>query len=418
MRSDRGPRAARVAVRALGNGRPARGGAWRLAGGGRVLLALALGGCEFDKIGIPRTEARLAMHGVLSASAGTQVVLLERTRNGSVFIIAPPFDLPDPVVSDAGIAETGALVRLITPAGDTLVALEDNTTREDGKGQGNYRFALSGAALVRGETYRLLVRTTAGEVLTAETSVPDGAAVGIAEQLGFDRARDTVLLEWPVASGARSYLVRIETPYGPRSFFTDSTRVRFTGDLRNVDATGLPRVFIPGFPQTVTVSAVDSNFYDWYRSHNNRLTGTGLINRVRGGLGVFGSLVRLRFQTLEVVTPQLEPAAGTFRFTGTPQEHASTLALALELYVESPSARADQGDALSGRYHRRLAFGYSGPLINGMLGTARTGRIEFALLYGWSARDTVDVFTGELRGDTIIGAFRLFGGPVRFVRDP
>ena len=45
---------------------------------------------------------------MLSATAPSQVVLLERTRNGSVQLIAPPFDVTDPVVSDEGIAETGA----------------------------------------------------------------------------------------------------------------------------------------------------------------------------------------------------------------------------------------------------------------------------------------------------------------------
>ena len=52
-----------------------------------------------------------------------------------------------------------------------------------------------------------------------------------------------------------------------------------------------------------------------------------------------------------------------------------------------------------------------------MLGTVRDGRIELALLSGWSARDTVDVFTGEIRADTIVGGFRLFGGPIRFVKE-
>ena len=79
--------------------------------------------------------------------------------------------------------------------------------------------------------------------------------------------------------GARSYFVRVETPYGPRAFFTDDTRVRLSGDLRNADADGLPRVFIPGFPQAVTVSAVDSNYYDWFRTHNDVLSGTGLLNQ-------------------------------------------------------------------------------------------------------------------------------------------
>ena len=380
-------------------------------------MLVALAGCELDEVAIPRTESRIALHGVLSASAPTQVVLLERTRNGSVFLLGPGFDLVDPVVSDEGIAEPGATVRLTTPGGETLFAREDRTVRDDGKGAGVYRFALPGGALERGGTYRLAVRTTRGEELTAETSVPSGAAAGAAEHRVFDRAGDTVLLEWPAVAGARSYFVRIETPYGPRSFFTDSTRVRLTGALRNVDVPTLPRVFIPGFPQSVTVSAVDSNYYDWYRTHNDRISGTGLVNRVRGGIGVFGSLVRLRFEEFRVVAPQPEPAAGLFRFVGTEAERVSTPYWSLELYVESRAARADQADALSGRYERRPFLGMTGCVECGLLGTARNGRVELALLRDWFASDTVDVLTGEVRGDTIIGVYRRQGGPVRFVKE-
>jgi hypothetical protein len=381
-------------------------------------LLLLLAACQIERIDIPRTEARVAMHGVLSASAPTQVVLLERTRNGSVFVLAPSFDLADPVVSDEGIAETGAIVSLTTPGGQTLLALEDNLVRSDGKGAGIYRFALPGAALERNGTYRLLVRTTKGEILAAETSVPGGVAVGIAEQRVFDRARDTMVIEWPAPPGARSYFVRIETPFGPRSFFTDSTRVRLTGDLRNPELAALPRVFIPGFPQAVTVSAVDSNYYDWYRTSNDALSGTGLINRVRGGLGVFGSLVRLRFRDVRVVAPQSEPTAGIFRFVGTFAEQISTPFLRLELYVESRAARADQPDALSGRFERRSSIGQPSDPTNGLLGTVQNGRIELAFLSNWSARDTLDVFTGEIRGDTIVGGYRGFGGLVHFVKQP
>jgi hypothetical protein len=379
-------------------------------------LLLCLSACEIEKVGIPRTEARLAMHGVLSASAATQVVLLERTRTGSVAIFAPPFDLADPVVSDEGIAESGAVVRLTTPDGQTLVAREDNTLRDDRKGAGIYRFALRGDALERSGTYRLSVQTIKGEMLTAETSVPTGVAAAVAEQRVFDRARDTIVVEWPAASGARSYFVRIETPFGPRSFFTDSTRLRLTGELRNVDVDELPRVFVPGFPQAVTVSAVDANYYDWYRTHNDRISGTGLISHVQGGIGVFGSLVRLRFQDLRVVAPQSEPVAGTFRFVGTDTERATTPYLSLELYVESRATRADQPDALSGRYDVRPRFGYSGCLTCGLLGTVGNGRIELAFLGGWSATDTVETLTGEIRGDTIVGGYRGFGGRVHFVK--
>src|SRR5437763_503452 len=126
----------------------------RVSGLSGLLSAATMGfallaGCELDKTAIPRTNPELALHGVLSASASTQVVLLERTRTGHVSVLAPPFDLGDPVVSDEGIAESGALITLTAPDGSTIVAREDNTTRPDGKGQGIYRFALAGSSLVR-----------------------------------------------------------------------------------------------------------------------------------------------------------------------------------------------------------------------------------------------------------------------------
>jgi hypothetical protein len=381
-----------------------------------VPLLMAVAACELEKVGIPQTESRVALHSVLSASAATQVVLLERTRNGSVRMFTPPFDLEDPIGTDEGVAESRAIVRLTTPDGRILTGIEDNLVRDDRKGDGIYRFALPGSALVAGGTYRLSVQTTKNELLEAETAVPTGAAAMSPQERSFDRSLDTLLLEWPASPGARSYYVRIETPFGPRWFFTDSTRVRLPGGLRNVDLEVLPHVFIPGFPQAVTVSAVDSNYYDWYRTHNDALSGTGLINRVRGGFGVFGSLVRLRFVNVEVTGPQTEPIAGTFNFVGTDTARRTTPYLALHLYVESPSLRSDQGDALSGRFERRPTFTPPNEPIDGLLGTVRRGKIELAFLRNWSASDTVEVFRGEIKGDTIVGTYRGFGGIATFVR--
>ena len=373
-----------------------------------LALVLLLAACEIEEIAIPRTEARVALHGVLSATASSQIVLLERTRNGSVTPLAPPFDQEHPIGSDEGIAEKGAIVSLTTPSGETLVAVENRP--------GVYRFALAGTALERHGTYRLSVLTTRGEVLTAVTSVPAGDPAAAATTRAFDRTGEPVVMEWPAAVGARSYFVRIETPFGPRSFFTDSTRVRLSGELRNIEVMALPRVFLPGFPQAVTVSAVDSNYYHWYRTHNDAISGTGLSNHVQGGIGVFGALVRLRFEDFQVVAPQTEPEAGTFDFVGTPSEVASTPVLRLELYVESRAARDDQGDALSGRYHRRPVIGQAGCVTCGLLGSTLKGRVELALLRDWYARDTADVLTGEFRGDTIVGSYRIAGGVARFVK--
>jgi len=381
-----------------------------------VALLLAVSACEIEKVGIPPTESMVSLHGVLSASASSQVVLLERTRNGTVRMFAPPFDLADPIISDEGVAESGAIVTLTTPDGQTLTAVEDSRVRDDRKGEGIYRFSLPGSALIADGKYQLSVQTLGGEVLAAETSVPEGIAVVNAQQATFDRSRDTVLFEWPESSGARSYFVRIETPFGPRSFFTDSTRVRLPGGLRNVDVTVLPHVFIPGFPQAVTVSAVDSNYYDWYRTHNDALSGSGLVNRVRGGIGVFGSLVRLKYVDYEVVAPQTEPIAGTFTFVGTELEAETTPYLALHVYVESPSSRSDQGDALSGRFERRPTFTQPNEPIDGLLGTITKSKVELSFLRNWSSADTVEVFRGELHGDTLVGSYRGFGGIAHFVK--
>ena len=168
--------------------------------------------------------------------------------------------------------------------------------------------------------------------------------------------------------------------------------------------------------QAVTVSAVDSNFYDWYRTHNDVLSGEGLINRVSGGLGVFGSLVRLRFDSVQVTAPQTRSIEGNFQFVGTSAEALGTRYLSFDIFLESPAARGDQSDALSGRYRPRPRIDYNGCPICGLLGAAHNGQVELALLKDWSGADTVEVFDGALHGDTLIGSFRQGGGPFRFVR--
>jgi hypothetical protein len=380
-----------------------------------ILATTLVGACEYDKTAIPRTTPQLALHGVLSASAVDQVVLLERTNSGRVQLNFPAFDLEDAMGSDSGIAETGALMTLTLPGGGTLVAQEDNHGKP-GQGEGVYRFGIIGPVLKRNETYRLTVITTRGEQLTAETSVPDGTAA-MAPTLGtLNRAVEALTLDWPASPTARSYYVWVEGPYGPMRFFTESTHVQLPGLMRNTTPNNLPHVFFPGFTQAVTVSAVDSNFYDWFRTFNNLLTSEGLINRVSGGLGVFGSLVRLRFDSLQVTAPQTQPVEGHFELDQSTIPALASRYLSFDVYIESPAARRGQSDALSGRYRPRPRIDYHGCPLCGLLGTARNGSIELVLLNNWSAADTVEVFDGTLEGDTLTGFFRHNGGPFKFVR--
>ena len=380
-----------------------------------ITLAMLASACEYDKTAIPRTDPQLALHGVLSPSAASQVVLLERTNSGRVSLDFPAFDLEDPMGSDPGIAESGALMTLTLPDGSTLVAQEDNNGRP-GAGEGVYRFQLPGSFLQRNVTYRLTVITTKGEQLTAETSVPDGTPVMSPVTDTLDRVVDALTLDWPASPTARSYYVRVENPYGPLTFFTESTHVELPGMMRNTAPNNLPRLFFPGFTQAVTVSAVDSNFYDWYRTFNNELTVEGLVNRVSGGLGIFGALVRLRFDSVQVVAPQTRPVEGHFDLDQSTIPALGSRYLSFDLYVESPAARSGQSDALSGRYRPRPRLDYHGCPICGLLGTTHNGSVELVLLDNWSAADTVEVFDGTLQGDTITGFFRHNGGPFKFVR--
>jgi len=315
------------------------------------------------------------------------------------------------------MAETGAVMQLRTRGGQTLMAREEpkDPTLSNGV-PGVYHFAVPGDSLQRGGTYRLTVTTRNGQQLVAETSVPAGVVAANPVAITYNRVSDTMFVQWPASAGARSYMVRVETPYGPNIFFTDSTHVRLSGDLRNVDVTSLPHVFIPGFPQAVTVSAVDSNFYDWFRTHNNRISAEGLVNRVQGGLGVFGSLVRVHFDSLNVVAPQKEAYEGFFDFSGTQFERSVTPNLTIVLYVESRSARSDQPDAVSGRYTRRPFLGLIGCSTCGVLGTIKNGHIELAMLSDWFANDTADYFIGSLRGDTLAGTYVRSGVAARYVR--
>ena len=84
-------------------------------------------------------------------------------------------------------------------------------------------------------------------------------------------------------------------PYGPFFLFTDSLHVRLTGDLRNLFAGDLQRVLVPGFHQDIVVAAVDSNFYDYYRTNNDPFTGGGIISRVKGGSACSGRSYAVEF---------------------------------------------------------------------------------------------------------------------------
>lgn len=383
-----------------------------------MLATLVAMACELEETTVPATASLVVVHGLLNASASTQLLLLERTWNGEHQVATgQPYNPNDPVESGSGYPEINATIDVTTPDGDTVRAQELRLVGAEPGPAGVYRLPIPGATLAAGGRYGLLIRTSSGEILRSAATVPPTVGPPGSGVIAFNRARDTLLLEWPSAGSVRGYQVRIETPFGPWMALTEQAALRVLGTLRNVFVEGLPRVLVPGFRQIMTISALDSNYYDYARSTNNQYSGRGLISRVEGGLGVFGAIVRTAQYELRVSAPFALPFEGDYAYHGTPEDSARTLVVGMTLFVESRAARRDQPDALSGAFRARPGSGIQPrDTLGGLLGIRFGDSVRVAFLSGQAIRDTIDVFRAEVRGDTLVGRYRQRAGTWRFIR--
>ncbi|MFL5583099.1 MAG: hypothetical protein ACJ8AO_22245 [Gemmatimonadaceae bacterium] len=362
-----------------------------------LLAALAAGACEYDRTVIDQGQPRLAVHAVLNPGGANQYVLVEQVLTGRVNLFRSGFDPLDPIVSGGGDPVAGARVVLYGPEeGDSSVAVEELGNLPLGRGAGVYRMLSPGipcgldgdqCLYVRpGGRYRLRVTTSQGEV-TGTTTVPDVQPLRVHPQpQQFDRESDSVTLVWAGVPTARRYALRIETPRGPFTAFLSDTSYRLAGLLRNPLEPTLPSVFMPGFVQSATVAAVDSNYYDYFRSSNNPFTGTGLINRLEGGIGVFGSWVLVHEKALSVVAPEDEPIEGRYE-----RAAAAVIPAVMRLWVESEASGTSY---LSGRYQHAGDFA-----THGVLGLRAGTSVTLAFLADQLASDTALVFRGQVQAD-------------------
>jgi hypothetical protein len=377
-----------------------------------ALVLCVIGACTFDEHAVAVQPPQVVVHAVLDPGAQEQQVLVERSLSGTVNIVeSARFDAEDPINSGGGIPIGGAQVTISGPDG-ILTGFEAPVTgRLPSYSSGRYiiSFGSGGAPLLRrGARYQLRVRTPEGTEVTGSTVVPDANFVSAGTRVDpFNRDRDSVRLTWRRVAGARSYLLRVESPFGAFLQFIDSTNVTLNGELRNYFASSLQRVFVPGFRQRVTVAAVDSNFFDYYRTRNDPFTGSGIINNLDGGIGLFGAAVNVGARTVDVVQDPREPSfEGLWDVVVAPRP----LVEVFRLYVESPGDPA----ALSGWYARSRTTG----TLEGLVGTRTNGRVVLEFLANQAAIDTVGVFSGEQRGDSLVGTFSGTTGRVVFVKRP
>ena len=364
----------------------------RVIGGGVVAVALAA--CESTPVEVASPAASIVVHAVLNPDVAEQVVLVESSLTGRVDINdGLKFDVLDPIRTAGGSPISDADVRLLT-AGDS-VGVRATETLVRTRGTGRYVVPRAALALQPGRRYRLRIRTAEGREVTGETLVPGappGWTVGagaVASSVVLDRTRDTLQLRWSAVREARTYAIRIETPYGPWALFADSTQFTLSGGLRNYFAPGLPSVWFPGFVQTASVVAVDANFYDYNRSGNDPFGGTGLISSVRGGIGLFGSVVNMLRREVTITERTRFPLDARWRGV---TEAGAVAEIDLWIDVEGPTVSSVSGRELTA-------------LRRYVLGTLRGESLRLVTLAASSSADTVSVLTARLAGDSLVGSY-------------
>jgi Domain of unknown function (DUF4249) len=365
-----------------------------------LAVLVAVSACELQKVAVPQSTPKVVVHAVLNPSAAEQIVFLEQTLNGSLNIGEHhTFNPNDPIETGGGVPIVNALVEIIDSSGGVVRGSETPVPGATVNGPGVYHVPILGPTLMLGARYKLHVHTLDGDDLTAFTRIPLPEVTttgGLTRTLNRDH--DTLNIAWDRAPKSRAYAMRVESPFGPFFLFTDSLHVRLTGDLRNLFADNLQHVLIPGFHQDLLVAAVDSNFFDYYRTNNDPFTGAGIITRINGGLGLFGSLVTMTNGTLTVIADQTEPIEGRFRL----QPSADTgFVASFNLYVESPAINSNAPAALSGRY---ITTG-TNPRADGVVGRIKGSDVVLAFLRNQTAGDTVGVFLGQLNNGVLKGQF-------------
>ena len=369
-----------------------RRGTMPLVGG--LLAAVVLVACESTPVEVASPTAVIVVHAVLNPDVSEQVILVESSLTGRVDINdALKFDPLDPIRTAGGSPISGADVRLLAEGDSVGVRATETLVRT--RGTGRYVVPRTALALQPGRRYRLRVRTVDNREVTGETlmpGAPPGWTVGagaVATPVALDRSRDTLQLRWSAVRDARNYVIRVETPYGPWALFADSTQFTLSGGLRNYFAPGLPSVWYPGFVQTASVVAVDANFYDYNRSGNDPFGGTGLISSVRGGVGLFGSVVNMLRREVSVTERLRFPLDARWRgVTGA----GATAEMDLWVDVDGPTVSSVSGREVT--TPRRY-----------VLGTLRGESLRLVTLAAGSSADTVSVLTARLAGDSLVGSY-------------
>lgn len=253
---------------------------------GALIAALGVTACLHLESTAPPERPQFAVHAVIDPTTDQQLVLVYQARTGAATNATNAHDTP----------VANAVVTVTAPTGAVMMA-DERAFNSSPFPAGTYAYtpARYGVRPSSGGTYRLFVRTPSGQEVTGETTIPFAPAMSSPlPPMRFDRYRDTLRLSWPRAPRGGSYELVIKTYQDEyRTFFDSSIVVPGTA----LTIAGNP-VFLPG-SVSILVSAVDENYYEYYRSQNDPFAGTP-PDHLTGAVGVFGSIAPLLRTDLSV----------------------------------------------------------------------------------------------------------------------
>jgi hypothetical protein len=281
-----------------------------------IAFAAVAAACDLTPAEIPLGDPVVVVHGVMRADRGHQFIVVERSFTGEIEDVFLGGTIPTKGAPADPIRGATVMVRNIDlpddPCGSPVQFLEEINGPGTPERYGVY-WAPEGCPTLRpGDSLELLVETPAGDSIGGAALVTglDSAILNVLGEdvpfgadtvITFNRDRDILRLSVePIAgrllqvevlrTGQLDMFRGIDVWPGAR-IHADTMSVAIPGDL--VDAGGRSDggdVFRAGRDYILTVAVTDLNYYDFSRSSSNDYTGRGFLNRLTGGIGVFGSL--------------------------------------------------------------------------------------------------------------------------------
>ena len=409
-----------------------------------LLLTTAVSACDLSEVVVPVGEPVVVVHGVIRPDLpgefhNRQYIVVERSLTGLISpdtatesadgllrrdsVNAPyvrqenesadgrfhPADsLTIPYGGYPSVPIEGAAVWVANldfpddTCGSRVQFLEDpgEPVKFRATGPGIYWGPQNCPTLRAGDRLALTVETPEGEVVTGMTRIPamgaahlrvagDSISFGADQTTTFNRDRDTLEVGIEAEAGR---LLQFEvrrlgdfTDFGTK-IYVDTTAFVLPANVVNTFVIGdEDDVFRAGRDYLVSVALTDLNYFDFSRSRNKKYTGRGFINRLTGGIGLFGSLVAST-TTLRAIGDVDDPREGGYTLRGAYGDSVD-VDLHWDLYLARSADSTEFSAFVEGRWFfrdiRRSIDGY-------LAGNEFTGVI-------------IDTVSGIVRADTLRG---------------